>query len=295
MMRVTGSIALALSLLLAACGGKSTPSNPSTPTLTLALSPRVVVVSIDGLRASAVQQVHPSNMTALAAMGAYTWNAQTTAPSNTLPSHTSMLTGYPMARHGITWDDYAPANGAIKVPTIFFAAHKAGLRTAMMAGKEKFNTFRDAGDIDVFVGGTRGDADVADRAIAQLYGGVDLLFIHLPDVDLSGHASSWMSTAYQARVMAADEALGRIMSALPEDTTLILTADHGGHASGHGTLDSLDMSIPWIIAGPRIRQAHALTSAVSTMDTAATVGFILGLTLPADITGKPVLEAFASK
>jgi hypothetical protein len=29
------------------------------------------------------------------------------------------------------------------------------------------------------------------------------------------------------------------------------------------------------------------------MDTAATVGFILGLTLPPDITGKPVLEAFA--
>jgi predicted AlkP superfamily pyrophosphatase or phosphodiesterase len=252
-----------------------------------------VIVSIDGLRPDAVQQVNLPNLSALTMKGAYTWRARTITPSNTLPSHASMLTGHLPARHGITWDDYLPANGTLKMPTIFLAARRAGLRTAMVAGKEKFNTFRDTAEMDVFVGGTRLDADVADQAVAQLYAGVILLFVHLPDVDLSGHATTWMSPAYKDKVAKADEALGRIMRALPENATLILTADHGGHAFDHGTTDTLDMLIPWIIAGPRIREAYALTAAVSTMDTAATVGFILGLTVPPDLTGKPVLEAFA--
>jgi predicted AlkP superfamily pyrophosphatase or phosphodiesterase len=250
-------------------------------------------VSIDGLRPDAVQQVNPPNLRALREKGAYSFQAQTITPSNTLPSHVSELTGYLPARHGITWDDYLPAKGAILVPTIFIAARRAGRRTALVAGKEKFDTLRDTVEMDVFVGGTRTDADVAEQAVAQLYTGVDLLFVHLPDVDLSGHATSWMSATYLEKVAKADAAVGRIMNALPENTTLIVTADHGGHASGHGTTDRLDMTIPWIIAGPRIRQGYVITAPVSTLDTAATAAFVLGLTLPQDITGKPVMEAFA--
>ena len=296
MKRAARWIAVALTgRLVVACADAPSPTTPAVPTPTPATAApvRVVIVSIDGLRPDAVQQVNPPNLTALAKRGAYTWQAQTITPSNTLPSHTSMLSGYLPTRHGITWDEYLPANGTIKVPTIFIAARRAGRRTAMVAGKEKFNTLRDTAEVDVFVGGTRADPDVADQAVAQIYAGVDLLVVHLPDVDLSGHATSWMSTTYKDKIAKADEALGRILNALPENTTLILTADHGGHAIGHGTTDTLDMSIPWIIAGPRIRQGYAITAAVSTMDTAATAAFILGLTLPGDIAGKPVLEVFA--
>ena len=288
---------IALALLgwfAAACGGASSPVTPVVPTPTPTPPPiRVVIVSIDGLRPDAVQQLNPPNLSALTRRGATTWQAQTIVPSNTLPSHTSMLTSYLPARHGITWDDYLPANGTLKVPMIFIAARRAGRRTAMVAGKEKFNTFRDTAEMDVFVGGTRTDADVAEQAVAQLYAGVDLLFVHFPDVDLSGHATSWMSAAYKDKVAKADEALGRIMAALPENTTLIVTADHGGHGSAHGTTDRLDMTIPWIIAGPRVRPGYALAAPVANLDTSATAAFLLGLTLPADITGKPVMEAFA--
>ena len=286
---------IALALLgwfAAACGG-ALPPTPAVPTPTPATAPPapLVIVSIDGLRPDAAQ-VNVPNLIALAKRGAYTWQAQTIAPSNTLPSHVSMLTGYLPAQHGITWDDYLPSSGAIRVPTIFLAERRAGRRTALVAGKEKFNTFRDTAEMDIFVGGTRADADLADQAVAQLYAGIDLLFVHFPDVDLSGHATSWMSTAYRDKVAKADESLGRIMIALSENTTLILTADHGGHASVYGTTDRLDMSIPWIIAGPRIRQDHTINAVVSTLDTAATAAFVLGLNLPADATGKAVMEAF---
>jgi predicted AlkP superfamily pyrophosphatase or phosphodiesterase len=296
MMRAPLRIALSLSGFFgAACGGASSPATLAVPTPTSATTApvRVVIVSVDGLRPDAVLQVNPPNLRALTQKGAYTWQAQTVTPSNTLPSHVSELTAYLPARHGITWDDYLPANGSIQVPTIFLAARRAGRRTALVAGKEKFNTLRDTAEMDVFVGGTRSDADVAEQAVAQLYAGADLLFVHLPDVDLSGHATSWMSATYLDKVAKADEAVGRIMNALPENTTVIVTADHGGHASGHGTTDRLDMTIPWIITGPRIRPGYAITAAVSTLDTTATAAFLLGLTLPPDVTGKPVMEAFA--
>lgn len=296
MKRAPRTTALALlGWLAAACGGAPPSAASAVPTPTPAADApvRVVIVSIDGLRPDALQEVNPPNFRILVAKGAYTFQAQTITPSNTLPSHVSELTGYLPARHGITWDDYLPANGAIKVPTIFIAARRAGRRTALVAGKEKFNTLRDTAEMDTFVGGTRTDADVAEQAVAQLYSGVDLLFVHLPDVDLSGHATSWMSATYKEKIAKADEALGRIMTALPENTTLIVTADHGGHGSGHGSTDRLDMTIPWIIAGPRIRPGYAITAPVSTLDTTATAAFLLGLTLPADITAKPVMDAFA--
>lgn len=295
MTRALRHLALALlGCLGTACGGNPSTLPPTpTPTPPVAAPVRVVIVSIDGLRPDAVQQVNPPNLSALAKKGSSSWKAQTITPSNTLPSHISMLSGYPPSRHGVTWDDYLPANGTIRVPMVFVAARASGRRSALVAGKEKFNTLRDTREMDVFVGGTRADADVTEQAVAQLFAGVDLLFVHLPDVDLSGHASSWMSAAYRDNVARADVALGRIMAALPENTTLIVTADHGGHGTGHGTTDPLDMTIPWIIAGPRIRQDYAIAAPVSTMDTAATAAFLLGLTLPTDVGGKPVLEAFA--
>jgi hypothetical protein len=77
--------------------------------------------------------------------------------------------------------DHLPANGPIKMPTLFIAARKAGRRTALVSGKEKFNTLRDTAEMDVFVGGARTEADVAEQAVAQLYAGADLVFVHLPD------------------------------------------------------------------------------------------------------------------
>ena len=57
----------------------------------------------------------------------------------------------------------------------------------------------------------------------------NLLFVHLPQVDLTGHASGWMSAEYLAQLQQTDEAVGRLVALLPPEATVILTADHGGH------------------------------------------------------------------
>lgn len=235
------------------------------------------------------------NIMGLASRGAFTWRAKTIMPSTTLPSHTSMLSGYTPDAHGITWDDYAPMRGPIQVPTLFSVARAGGKRTALVAGKDKFQLFRDTGACDTFAIAPRGDEDVAAQAASLSSGRPDLLVVHLADVDLTGHAMQWMSSDYLSAVARADQAVGRILASLPDDVTVILTADHGGHLGGHGSDDLQDTTIPWIIAGPSTAKGHQLSTSVRTVDTAATAAYVLGLKLAPDAAGQPVLEAFGAR
>ncbi len=117
-----------------------------------------------------------------------------------------------------------------------------------------------------------------------------MLFIHFPLV------YGWLSHQQINVAFRADEALGRLLAELDarnlrSETLVIITADHGGHETTHGTTMPEDMTIPWIASGPGI-QPKQLTVTVHTMDTAATAAFALGLNIPAEWDGVPVYEAF---
>jgi arylsulfatase A-like enzyme len=233
-----------------------------------------------------------SNIGTLVPRGAYTWQAQTIMPSTTLPSHASMLSGVTPSVHGITWDEYQPARGPIPVPTIFSVARAAGLRTVMVVGKDKFRQLDIPGSVDRFVLAGPTDEEVSRAAVVQAQMGFELMFVHLPQTDLTGHAQGWMSAAYLDAVGGADRAIGRVLDALPPDTTVIITADHGGHANNHGTNSGSDMTIPWLVVGPRVMAGRVL-GRVSTVDTAATAAGVLRLRMPAGVSGRVVTEAFA--
>ena len=301
-MRIARTAALLIvtaTMALAGCGGRGPtgPSGPVTPApvIPVITNGKVAIISIDGLRPDAIQIAGAANILGLAARGAYSWNAQTILPSTTLPAHVSMLSGFTPEEHGVTWDDYTPTRGQILVPTVFHAARARGLHTGMVAGKEKFQTFRDTGACDTWVLAAPDDDDVAGRVATALSGRPDLLFIHLPDVDLVGHASKWMSDPYLTAVRRADAAVGRILSTLPADTTIILTADHGGHPEGHGSDSPQDTTIPWVMAGPSVIKGKMLRAGIRTVDTAATAAFVLGTVLPPDAPGRPIYDAFVSK
>lgn len=286
--------AFLLVVVAAACGSGLTqpsalPSAAPTPTPTPA-PPRAVVISIDGLRPDALTEANTPSILALAGRGAYTWAAQTVFPSTTLPSHASMLTGVEPSSHGITFDEYRQAF-TLQTRTVFALARAAGKRVVVVVGKDKFRQLVVADSVDSFVQATRGDDDVVNEAIVLLPLGFDLLFVHLPQVDLAGHASGWLSDAYVAQLRQTDAAVGRLLSQLPPSANVILTADHGGQAKEHGTREACDMTIPWIAAGPRIQHKGVLTRPVRTVDTALTVLSLLGLPAPANVAGKTVNEA----
>jgi arylsulfatase A-like enzyme len=270
----------------------SIPSPTSRPPVE-----RVLIFSLDGLRPDALSPDLTPTILGLAERGAYTLAAQTILPSSTLPAHASMLTGFDVDGHGVTWNDYIPANGYVRSLTIFTLAHVAGYRTAMVVGKEKLVHIAVPGTVDAFVYVPGGDYAIAEAAAAQVHFGFGVLFVHLIGPDAAGHQYGWMSESYLGTVRASDEAVRRVLAAvdesgLSETTLVILTADHGGHGTTHGSARPEDTTIPWIVAGPGVIPGLVLQTPVRVLDTAPTAAWALGLARPEAMPGQPVVEAF---
>jgi arylsulfatase A-like enzyme len=269
----------------------STPTEIPRPNIT-----RVVIISIDGLRPDAIDYIPMTTLQGLIAQGAYTYSAQTVMPSVTLPSHTSMLTGLCPSAHGVTWNEYLPENGFAQGTDLFDLAHAEGMRTVMIVGKEKLRQVTEPESTDVFIHVNDPDPVIAERAAQAIKNGFSLLFIHFPDPDTDGHTYGWMSMTQLLTLRRTDSAIKIVLDALDkqkmrEHTLIIVTADHGGHGTTHGYDIPSDMTIPWVAVGPGI-QPRVLTSAINTTDTAATAAWALGLPIPPEWAGRPVLEAF---
>lgn len=328
MMRRLYLLLMLLGFLIQACAPATVPASTSTPTpaspptatLTPTLLPataevflptatplplqpinRVMLITFDGLRPDAIEAADMKNLKALMQTGAYTLSAQTIMPSITLPAHSSMVTGTCPAKHIVRWNEYVPENGYALGTDIFDLAHAAGLRTVIVAGKEKLRHLTEPGSTDYF-----GFIDTTDRfkdattlenmAIEQLRQDFGLMLMHFPDGDIAGHEFGWMSKQQLSAYKRDDDNLGLFIEILKSrnifnDTMFIITSDHGGHDSTHGTDLPEDMTIPWIISGPQVVPG-VLQTPIYIMDTAATIAFALGLPMQPEWDGSPVYEAF---
>ena len=267
----------------------------------------VVVISIDGLRPDAIGERETPFLFRMMQTGSYSLAATTIMPSNTLPSHTSMLTGEGPERHHVRWNNVPAAKfDTVEVPTIFGVARAGGYRTAAFFSKAKFHTLQRAGTLDYSQapGGWFGKwpslRTVADVERYLNHERPNLLFVHLSDPDTAGHAYGWMTDEYHFAVAVADDAVSRLLAAADAaygagNYSVIVSADHGGHGKGHGTDDPRDITIPWIAWGKGIRPDHLSTVSIRTMDTASTVLGLLGLAEPTDWLGTPVVEAFTPR
>ena len=256
----------------------------------------MIILSVDGLRPDAIELAPMPNLLGLMKISAYSLTAQTVRPSATLPAHASMLTGLCPSRHGVYWNDYLPQNGIAQGIDLFDLAHAAGMRNVMYVGKEKLQQVTDASNIDRFVFINDRDKVIMQNLLADFPQDFGMLFIHFATTDDMGHVYGWLSPEQFSVIFRADEAIGELLSALDtyglrDETLLIVTSDHGGHDTTHGSSMPEDMTIPWIASGPGI-QAGKLTTLIHTMDTAATAAYALGLPIPAEWDGVPVLEAF---
>jgi predicted AlkP superfamily pyrophosphatase or phosphodiesterase len=265
-----------------------------------AVSTHVVVISIDGLRPDAIERYHATTLLRLQAEGAF-GTAQTIFPSKTLPSHASMLTGVTPDVHGITWNsEEVDEFGYVRVATVFEVARSYGYHTAAFFSKAKFRHLQKPGTLD-YTQAPRGDNWPATRTIADVqqylrYQRPNLLFVHIAEPDYAGHSIGWMSFVYGWAVRRADAAVAAVLQSAERafgrgNYTVLVTADHGGHGREHGTADPQDMTIPWMVWGRGV-QAGELTDSVKTMDTAATVLWLLGAPAPAAWSGRAVASGF---
>ncbi len=254
---------------------------------------RVIIISEDGMRPDALTpELAPAHV-ALMKQGATADAAETIKQSDTLPSHASMLSGVEAAVHKMSWNNWKRGRGYILAPTIFSIAREHGLSSAMFVGKPKLRHIARPGTVDHFERPGYYCSTVSKRAAEYfLAKRPDIMFVHFSDPDDYGHSRGWMSAAYLKGVRNTDRCLARLLSMLDEsgladETLVIVTADHGGHAHNHSGRRShrVDLEIPWIARGPGIAPGTVIGERMSTVDTAATVLAMLGLPAPARLTG----------
>jgi arylsulfatase A-like enzyme len=302
------AVVIVAALGASACGARyvrSTPLTPSSPSPPVAsISRNVVVVSVDGLRPDAIDSYGARTLQRLIREGSSTMLASTINPSKTLPSHTSMLTGLPPERHGVLWNTVATADAdTIELPNIFSVARAHGYSTAAFFSKPKFQPLQLAGTLDYsqapggWFGGWSSERTVSDVGVYLDSARPNVLFVHLKDPDAAGHKDGWMTEQYGRGVLAADSAVARLIGLAEraygkDNFSLIVTADHGGHNTNHGSSDLRDVTIPWIAWGKGVKPGLLQPSVVRTMDTASTVLWLLGVTAPDDWDGHAVLDAY---
>lgn len=290
-----------LAVLLSITGCQ--PTSPSTPR-----TQHFLVIGVDGLSPDGIRKAATPNIDRLMVTGASTLTARAVLPSSSSPNWASMIMGAGPEQHGITsneWeiDDHelAPMTHTEggRFPTIFTLLHEQkpeATTGAIYHWKGFGRLFHDA-EVDYVAHGET-EEETAKLAAAFLREQKpNYLFVHLDHVDGAGHHFGHGSPEYYASVSRADSLIGQILHALDESgmasqTTILLTADHGGKHKGHGGESLAEMEIPFILSGKGVKPGYSIAHAVSTVDNSPTAAWALGLEAPYAWTGRPVKTAF---
>jgi predicted AlkP superfamily pyrophosphatase or phosphodiesterase len=300
-MRTISTTLFALTLLVAhtpqAHAQTTAPSAGASPR-----AQRALIISVDGMRPDVMLRAKTPVLRSLMEQGTFTMWARTTAMSITLPSHTSMLTGVTPERHGVDWNgDLKPDEQRYpKLPTLLDRARAAGFTTALAAGKTKFIALAREGTVDhthIISGSDQAVAVWSAKTIHEQK--PQVMFVHFPGADGTGHGVGWGTPQQLERIDRIDGMIGELMTALAdagvrEQTLVIISADHGGAGRNHGPDDPRSRHIPWIAVGPGVRKGYDLTNypdlVVNTEDTFATACWMLGIPIEPGLDGKPITQ-----
>lgn len=274
---------------------------------------RVVLVSVDGLRADAL--AHMPTLSAMRARAQWTDSMLTVVPSLTVPGHLSLFSGRDVSALGVTsntLDESAAlalmVNGAT---SLFQWVRAAGGRSVAIIGGQLVPTHQLAMaqtffGLDALHAAPESTPAIIDLAIATA-GGVNapnLLFVHLSGVDAAGHTAGWIGSdgeltpGYIAAVRDADAQLARLAASLEPsllsgELALAITADHGGgHGEGcaagmaaaqeHCTAHSGDRRIPYLLVGAGITPGR-VSGLSSVTQVAPTLAMLLRVRTPAHV------------
>lgn len=253
---------------------------------------KVVLVLVDGMRPDGALKCGHPFVQELMSRSSYSLNARTVMPSVTLPCHMSLFHSVNPDRHGVTTNTYVPQVRPIE-----------GLIDRLDKFEKKcafFNTWEELRDLSrpdhlhtyaCINQHKQEDTDTKITRMAIDYiqkENPDFTFIYLGETDeVGGHSVGWMSETYLGCVNKAFECIKNIHDGIPENYTLIVVADHGGHDRSHGTDMPEDMTIPVFAEGPSFEKKKALEN-VSIKDIAPTVAKLLGITPAKEWEGTPL-------
>jgi tetratricopeptide (TPR) repeat protein len=267
---------LALLAVIAMAGCSGGDGANATRTESSAGRPSILLVTLDTTRADAMGPdaggVSTPSFNALAARGTRFTRAYATAPE-TLPSHSSLMTGLYPAGHGIHENARVLSE---KHPVLAEELGRQGYRTAAFVSSfvlsRRFGLARGFASYDDAMpqgSAERNAVATTERALAFLKsssGGPLFLWVHYfdphapyePPPEFGGKSA----TPYLGEVAAMDAQLGRLVSAFeslsPSPHAIAVTGDHGEGLGDHGEpqhghlLYEPTMRVPFAIAGPGI-------------------------------------------
>jgi predicted AlkP superfamily pyrophosphatase or phosphodiesterase len=262
----------------------------------------VVLIVLDGCRPDGIIRAQTPNLDWIMANGACHLKARTILPSITFPCHLSMFYGVKPHRNGI-FGNYSAQIKTNCHHSILDLAHMCGRKVAALYDWEQFRELSAPTVLD-FAYYRRANIDKgASIAIARECANYieiekpGLCFLNLGTIDTVGHDQGWMSDAYISQIGFIDEALGIIIERMKAADLLdryyiLVLADHGGIEKDHGGDTDEEMSIPWMITGPRIKCGYEITKEVMVYDTAPTVANLLQLPFQGIWQGKVITEIF---
>lgn len=232
---------------LAALGVAGEPN-----TLELTESPRVVVLLVDGLgwaRLARSREAAPF-LNSLAGR-----SLTAGFPTTTVTSLASLGTGLPPGAHGLTgytsylpdldttinWLAWRPASGGESMidvvvpevvqpePTVFERAEAAGVTVTVAT----VSSFGGSGLTRAVLRGGRFEGTVSGGdlisrvAAASRTDNRSLVYGYVSEMDLVGHVRGPDSESWLAQLTMLDRFVEQLADALPADTSLLVTADHG--------------------------------------------------------------------
>jgi arylsulfatase A-like enzyme/thioredoxin-like negative regulator of GroEL len=247
--------------ILTACRKESTPSSPPAP------HPSILLVTLDTTRADAIGDATPS-FNALAKRGLVFRQAYAAVPQ-TLPSHTSMMTGLYPAGHGVHENArYLGAQQSVLAERLRGAGYSTAAFVSAFALARRFGLGRGFDVYDEDFGANRAERnakETTDRAVAYLaHAGSQPKFVwvhyydpHFPYSPPEPYRTRYATNPYRGEVAFMDEQLGRLVKAFG-DGVIVIVADHGEGLGDHGEMQHGDllyqstMHVPLLIIGPGV-------------------------------------------
>jgi predicted AlkP superfamily pyrophosphatase or phosphodiesterase len=255
MISVRLSLALAAALALASCASAPSTSpaaGPASSAVVAASAPKLLLVSIDGLRADALDRGITPNLSRIVHDGVRAQWMKPSFPALTFPNHYTIVTGLRPNHHGIIHNSMQEEalgrfqlnlRDAVNDPRwwggepIWVGAERAGIRTATWSWPGS----------EVAIQGVRPSqwhsydetVSLPDRVdeVLRWVGQTDpdaprLVTLYMEQVDKAGHHYGPDSPEYAAAIVRADDAIGRLLDGLKErgiadSTNLIVVSDHG--------------------------------------------------------------------
>ena len=253
------------------------------------MAKKVVLISIDGMRPDAVTSCGNPFVETLKSISSYTFNARTVFPSVTLPCHMSMFHSVEPSRHGTTTNYYAPQvrpiNGLVEqlqlMKKISFAYYGwEQMRDIALPGRFQRAFYTYIYNVDCC------DDFLTARALEDAKEKPDFIYLYLGDTDdIGGHKYGWMSKEYLGYVSNALNNVKKVVEALGDEYTVIVTADHGGHDRSHGTDMKEDMTIPMFFIGENFEAGKEIED-VSILDITPTIASIMEIPFAPEWEGK---------